>query len=136
MMPRPQHLPAPSVLLLACVFGASVLSANEAPPAVATDADTKLRSMSDYQAGLSAVSVEIDTDQEVIDLSGQKLQYSASMHLLLQRPDRLRVERHGAVAESELLFDGTKVQLAVVEPPMVAEVPVQGEIEAAIRALR
>ena len=92
--------------------------------------------MSDYQAGLSAVSVEIDTDQEVIDLSGQKLQYSASMHLLLQRPDRLRVERHGAVAESELLFDGTKVQLAVVEPPMVAEVPVQGEIEAAIRALR
>ena len=92
--------------------------------------------MSDYLAGLSAVSVEIDTDQEVIDLSGQKLQYSASMHSLLQRPDRLRVERHGAFAESDQLFDGTKVQLAVVEPPMVAEVPVQGEIEAAIRALR
>ena len=55
---------------------------------------------------------------------------------LLQRPDRLRVERHGAFAESEQLFAGTKVQLAVVEPPMVAEVPVQGEIEAAIRALR
>jgi hypothetical protein len=92
--------------------------------------------MSDYLVGLQALRVELDVDQEVIDLAGQKLQYSSSMALSLRRPDRLRVEHRGAFAESTLYFDGQTLTLSIKEPAVYAQLEADGDVEAAIRALR
>lgn len=122
-------------LALGLVLAVPNVSADDSP-AVAAAADAKLRAMSDYLSGLTALSVDIDADQEVIDLAGQKLQYSSSMRLWVQRPDRLKVERNGPFAQTRLDFDGKSLRLSTVEPAIFAEIPAEGDVEAAIRALR
>ena len=44
-----------------------------------TDAGKILKTMSTYLGGLPAFSASADVDSEVIDLSGQKLQFSSSV---------------------------------------------------------
>jgi hypothetical protein len=123
-------------VLLMLALGASALHAEERLPAIDPDADARLRVMSEHLAALRAARVDIDTDVEVIDLAGQKLQYSASMQLSMQRPNRLRVERRGPFAESQLLFDGKTLRISSLEPPVFTEITAPGDIETAVRALR
>jgi hypothetical protein len=123
-------------VLLMVALGASAVHAEERLPAIDPDADARLRVMSEYLAVLPAARVDIDTDVEVVDLAGQKLQYSASMQLSMQRPNRLRVERRGPFAESQLLFDGETLRIGTQAPPAYAEIKAPGNIETAVRALR
>jgi hypothetical protein len=122
--------------LVALALAATSAQAGESAPAIQQEADSLLRVMSEYLALLPAARVDIDTDVEVVDLAGQKLQYSASMQLQMQRPDKLRVERRGPFAESRMLFDGERLRISLVEPAAFAEIPAAGNIETAVRALR
>ena len=65
-----------------------------------------LRSMSDFMDNLSAFSAKADIDKEIIDLEGQKLQFSSSADIILKRPGNLYINRQGAIADVELIFDG------------------------------
>ena len=69
------------------------------------EADKILRSMSTFLGGLSAFSTKADIDNEIIDLDGQKLQFSSSAEIVLERPGNLNVNRQGAIAEVEFIFD-------------------------------
>jgi hypothetical protein len=112
------------------------LAAAPTPAEVDPEADQILRSMSTYLGGLSALRVEADVDNEIIDLEGRKLQFSSSVKLNLQRPGKLHVARSGPFAESELFFDGETVTLSVAEPAVHAQFPAPGNIEQAIAAVR
>ena len=70
------------------------------------EADKILRSMSTFLGGLSAFSTKADIDNEIIDLDGQKLQFSSSGKIVLRRPDKLHVTRQGAIADLALVYDG------------------------------
>jgi len=70
------------------------------------EADKILRSMSDYMGGLSAFSMNANIDDEVVDLDGQKLQISSSAKFVFARPGEFHVQRKGAFADVEFIFDG------------------------------
>ena len=90
-------------------FGLSVLPAHAQQ--IEPEADKILHSMADYVAGLKAFTVNYDTDSEVIDTEGQKLQYSASGSVALERPAKLHVSRKGTFVDAELTFDGKTVSI-------------------------
>lgn len=54
-----------------------------------TEADKLLRTMSNYMGKLSAFSAKADVDNEIIDLAGQKLQFSSSVDIVVKRPGNL-----------------------------------------------
>jgi hypothetical protein len=72
----------------------------------AQDASKVLKAMSDYLTGQKTISMTFDSDIEVITSELQKIQFTSSGQVLLNRPDKLRVTRTGGYADVELVFDG------------------------------
>ena len=94
---------------LAIGFGLAVLPARAQQ--IEPEADKILHSMAEYVAGLKAFTVNYDADSEVIDTEGQKLQYSASGSVALERPGKLRFSRKGTFVDAELTFDGKTISV-------------------------
>jgi hypothetical protein len=75
------------------------------------DANEVLKSMSDYLGGLAAFSMNAEIDLEVVLKDGQKVQLSASANAVIQRPNKMRIQRHGVVANADIIFDGKTLTL-------------------------
>src|ERR1700722_10122061 len=75
------------------------------------DAAKILKEMSDYTSAQKAISASFDSDIEVITPDLQKLQFTSSGQLKLNRPDKLRIRRTGGYADVELVFDGKTLSL-------------------------
>ncbi|SIT57890.1 conserved hypothetical protein [Mesorhizobium prunaredense] len=95
----------------ACSLALGVSEAPARAQQIEPEADKILHSMADYVAGLKAFTVNYDTDSEVIDTEGQKLQYSASGSVALERPGKLHVSRKGAFVDAEMTFDGKTISI-------------------------
>ncbi len=80
-------------------------------PAGAQDAAKLLKAMSDYTAAQKSISANFESDIEVITPELQKIQFTSSGQLKLNRPDKLRVKRTGGYADVELVFDGKTVSI-------------------------
>jgi len=72
----------------------------------AQDASKVLKAMSDYLTAHKTISMTFDSDIEVITSELQKIQFTSSGRVLLNRPDKLRAARTGGYADVELVFDG------------------------------
>ncbi|HIK46246.1 MAG TPA: DUF2092 domain-containing protein [Leptolyngbyaceae cyanobacterium M65_K2018_010] len=86
------------------------------PPAARADgldpeATRILQDMSNYLAQTPRFTVNADVDFEILNRSGQLLQFSSFQTLAVQRPNQFRVTRQGPVANAELIFDGTTLTL-------------------------
>lgn len=103
---------------------------------VESDADSLVRQMSDYMSALSAFSVRGDVDDEVIDLEGQKLQFSSSATLVVERPGRIYAHRQGPVADLEVFFDGRSLTLHGKRLDVYMQRPIEGTVDDAINELR
>jgi hypothetical protein len=91
---------------LATVFGPAL-----AQDAIDPEANKILLSMTDNLKAMQALSVDYDADQEIVTLAGQKIQYSASGSIALDRAKGFRVTRKGPFADAELVFDGKTMSL-------------------------
>jgi hypothetical protein len=98
------------------------------------DADQILKSMSSYLAETQALSVNADIDFEILDRNGQKLQFSSFATLLMQRPDRLHIQRSGSIADTEIFFDGETLTLLGERINAYAQRAISGTIDDAILA--
>ena len=67
--------------------------------------------MSDYTAGQKSISATFDSDIEVITPDLQKLQFTSSGQIRLERPNKLRIKRTGGYTDVDLVFDGKTVSL-------------------------
>jgi hypothetical protein len=65
-----------------------------------------LKTMSDYVAGQKNISIEYDSDIEVITADLQKIQFASSGQLQMTRPDKVHASRTGGYADVEFFFDG------------------------------
>lgn len=74
-------------------------------------AEERLRAMSGYLSGLSALSYRAQTSTEVVLQSGQKLEILADSTLTARRPDRVRIDRQGELATLTLQYDGKNLSL-------------------------
>lgn len=100
------------------------------------EADRILRGMSAYLGGLSSFSVEADIDDEVIDLAGQKLQFSSAGTLVVERPGHLHARRQGPLADIELIFDGQTLTVHGKRENVFAQIAVPGTADNALAELR
>ncbi|MGE0281873.1 MAG: DUF2092 domain-containing protein [Rhizobiaceae bacterium] len=99
-----------------CVLPLAVMTIIAPLPAVAQDkidpaAEKILVAMSENLKAMSTVSADYDADHEIIDLAGQKIQYSASGSLALDRTKGFRMTRKGPFADAEVIFDGKTISL-------------------------
>jgi len=88
------------LVLVSGLLSAATLAAEGIDP----EADKILRSMSAYLGGLSAFSMNADIDNEIVDLDGQKLQFSSTSQFVIARPAKFHVHRKGAFADAELFL--------------------------------
>ncbi|MBP1884478.1 hypothetical protein J2Z50_002768 [Ensifer mexicanus] len=75
------------------------------------EADRILAAMSENLKSMPTLRVDYDADQEVLNLQGQKIQYSASGSIVLDRAKGFRMKRMGPFAEAEVIFDGKTISL-------------------------
>jgi hypothetical protein len=93
---------AASIAVLSLVSGGS---------ASAGDPEALLKAMSDYLASQKSLSAKFDSDIEVVTPELQKIQFSSSGDMKMNRPDKLRIRRTGGYADVELVYDGKTVSL-------------------------
>ena len=109
-----------------------VMSAEDIDP----KADRILRSMSNYLSGLSAFSATADIDNEIIDLSGQKLQLSATSSLIVERPGKFFERRQDRLVDRDFIFDGKVLTLYSKRINAYYQIETPGEtIDDAIQAI-
>ena len=88
--------------IFATAASIGVLSIAAAGSARADDPSKLLKAMSDYLAGQKSLSAKFDSDIEVVTPELQKIQFSSSGEMKMNRPDKLRIRRTGGYADVEL----------------------------------
>src|SRR5258708_4231416 len=67
--------------------------------------------MTDYTAAQKSISATFDSDIEVVTPELEKIQFTSSGKLQLERPDKLRISRTGGYADVQLVYDGKTVSI-------------------------
>lgn len=120
---------------LAVGVGLAVMPA--AAQGIEPEAEKILRSMSSYLSGLATFTAEYDVDDEVVDTAGQKLQYSASGSIALERPSKLHFARKGSFVDAEVVFDGTNISVWGKKLNVYAQIPSPGPtLDEAVEEMR
>ncbi|NUP10711.1 MAG: DUF2092 domain-containing protein [Polyangiaceae bacterium] len=123
--PAPEH---------AAGEGKPVAAAREVPPravkqSISPEAGAVLRKMSDYLASLKSFSVVADSSIEAVLKTGQKETFKATSALSVRRPDKLRSERKGDVADLMFVYDGKTVTLLGKKQNMYAQADAPATID-------
>jgi hypothetical protein len=98
------------------------------------EADKVLKEMSDYLGGVKAFSMNADIDLEVVMKNGQKVQLSSSAEAVIQRPDKMHIQRQGPIAEADIIYDGKTLTLYGKNLNAFYQTEAAGTIDDAIRA--
>ena len=129
--------------VVAVAFPGSVLAqqaapgaaATGAPTAVARIADTLLKEMGAYIGSAQAFTFHADITFDHVLPSGQKLQFSASEDVALQRPGGLRVAWTGDLGTREFWYDGKSVTVYDPATPFYATAVVPADIDGMLDAV-
>lgn len=105
------------ILAMASLPGAGIASAAEeqaGAPAPLTESQVKAKQIMDAMArqigGSERFSVDLVAGFEVVQASGQKIEFGEKRRVSVSRPDKLRIESEGAHAGRDLtLFDGKQI---------------------------
>jgi hypothetical protein len=100
------------------------------PQVVAEQADRLLRQMSLYVGSADQFTFHADITFDHVLPSGQKLQYSASEDVALQRPGGLYVEWSGDLGDRQFWYDGKSVTLYDPATPFYASKAAPADIDA------
>ena len=102
----------------------------------AQDASKVLKAMSDYLTSQKIISMAFDSDIEIITSELQKIQFTSSGQVLLNRPDKLRATRTGGYADVELVFDGKTATVLGKHLNAFAQADAPGSVDQLIDHLR
>jgi hypothetical protein len=91
-----------------------------------------VRHMSDELASLNSFRVDADAADEVVLKSGQKVQQVSESHVAVKRPNRLRTERVGPVADVVFRYDGDELSVFGKRTGMYAKTKAPPTIDATI----
>src|SRR4051812_50197080 len=104
MIPGP-HL-RKSLRIAAAAACVTILSCVTTHGARADDPSKILKGMSDYLAGQKSLSAKFDSDIEAVTPELQKIQFTSSGEMKMNRPDKLRIRRTGGYGDVEMVFGG------------------------------
>jgi hypothetical protein len=94
--------------LLAALFAAPVAAQ---PAGVDPAALRLLRASTDFLAAQQRFTVDTRISLEAVLFSGQKIEFNHTASQAIQRPNRLRAERHGDLLEQTFVYDGSTLTL-------------------------
>jgi len=95
-----------------------------------------LKAMSDYLAAQKTISLDYDSNLEIVTTEKQKIGLASSGSLTLKRPDQVRATRRGGFADVELVFDGKLLTLIGKNANVYAQLEVPGSIDHLVDELR
>jgi hypothetical protein len=95
-----------------------------------------LKAMSNYVDAQQSIALMYESDIEVITPQLQKLQFASSGQVLLDRPDKLHLTRHGGYADVDVYYDGKQATIFGNNINAFASKDVQGTIDQLIDKLR
>src|SRR5260370_144870 len=95
----------------AAAVSVAILVAAGSKTARADDAAQILKAMTDYTGAQKSISATFDSDIEVITPELEKIQFTSSGQMKLNRPDKLRIRRTGGYADVELIYDGKTISI-------------------------
>ena len=124
------------IRLSATAASVAVLACMTTQGAHADDPAKVLKAMSDYLAGQKSLSAKFDSDIEVVTPELQKIQFTSSGELKMNRPDKLRIRRTGGYADVELVFDGKTVSLYGNNAKSYVQADLTGTIDQMIDTLQ
>lgn len=130
---RAAHLVALAAVVCLISFSQAQLSLAQTTD---TGARKILKGMASYLAGQKVISATFDADIEVITPALQKIQFTSSGELLLNRASGLRARRSGGYAEVELVFDGTTATILGHHNNTYAQIKAPGSVDQLIHRLR
>jgi hypothetical protein len=96
-------------------------------------AAARIEAMANLLAKAQRLGVAVDCTYDVVQDSGQKIEFGERRELTLRRPDRARVavtRRDGS--RREILFDGTQLTAFDLDEKVYATVPKPGTVDAAL----
>ena len=114
---------------------AGVFIAVALPPAAVSEdnrAAARLEAMATFLAKTKSLSVAADCSYDVVQDSGQKIEFGERREMTLRRPDRARIDvtrRDGS--RRGVLFDGTQLTAFDLDEKVYATVPKPGTADAA-----
>lgn len=114
----------------------AVLSVAATPGARADGPGKILKGMADYLAGQKSLSAKFDSDIEVVTPELQKIQFTSSGEMKMNRPDKLRIRRTGGYADVELVYDGKTVSLYGNNAKSYVQADLAGTIDQMINTLQ
>jgi hypothetical protein len=95
-------------------------------------AQTQLKKMSDYLAGLKTFKVETTSVDEKVTTDGQKIQELRESKLAVMRPNGLSVDRRGPRGRAILRYDGKQFAIDLPERHEYGVAPAPQGIDAAV----
>ncbi len=128
---KPMSLPFIAVVAMAFVATATASDSSLRDP----QAEARLKDMSDFMGQLSGFSANALVSDEQIMADGFKLSALRSGSLKVQRPDKFFFERQGLVRDQAFYFDGKQLGILANRLGLALELPVSGDIEAALDTL-
>jgi hypothetical protein len=105
-------------------------------PARADDPVKLLESMTNYLGSQKSLSATFDSDIEIITPALQKIQFTSSGQIKLNRPDKLRVRRTGGYADVELVYDGKTISIYGNNAKSYVQADAPGTVDQMIDAVR
>jgi len=123
-----------AIVAVVLALGVAPASAagNETGTAVVQDPDaTKLfYAMANFLAKAPAMSVTIRSGYDAIQEDGQRIEFGEKRRIMLQRPDRVRVDVQRSDGDKgQLLFDGTTITAFRAADNVFAQVEKNGTID-------
>lgn len=121
-----------AIVLTLGVFPALAVGDAPAPAAPEQDPEAKaiFMKMADYIAKAPAFSVMTRSSYDAIQADGQRIEFGEKRRILLQRPDRLRVETERSDGEEGLLvFDGKGIIIFKTDDNVYAKAEKQGTVD-------
>ena len=118
------------------VSAVACIAALVTPALAEDDAARILKAMADYTAGQKSISATFDSDIEVITPELQKLQFTSSGQMRLDRPDKLRIKRTGGYTDVDMVFDGKVLSLYGNNAKTYVQADLAGSIDQLIDLLQ
>jgi hypothetical protein len=97
---------------------------------VDADATQLLRKSTDYLAALKQYRVDTETTIEVVDTTGQKLQFGNRVVVDIQRPNKMRAERVGELVNQSFYYDGKTLSMNIPDQKYYATAAAPPTLEA------
>ena len=123
-----------SIVISCAMLAGHIVFAGEAsnPGSIEPEADRALRQMSDYLKSLQEFTLRTENTTDELALAGSKLQFGQTVDVYVKRPDRLRANAEGDLANQQFYFDGKSVTLFNRDKNVYATLEAPGTIEEAL----